>query len=64
MIEEQAILRHAIKGGCLDPRRAVGAGVGAPIVCDGEEDVGRRSEQPGLACEKRHKSQHKFHGGF
>jgi hypothetical protein len=39
--EQYPFAGHAIEGGRFDPRRAVGAGVSAPIVGNRQEDVGR-----------------------
>ena len=37
--EEEAFFGDTVEGGGFDPGSAVGAGVGAPVVGDGEEDV-------------------------
>ena len=40
VLKQNAVTGDAVEGGRLDPRRAISAGVRAPVVGDDEEDVG------------------------
>jgi hypothetical protein len=41
--EQQPFFGDAVKGGCLHPSGAIGSGVRAPVIGDGEEDVRKES---------------------